>query len=148
MKIDMADFQAQINKAIDNFLYASVKAETAVERQLVESAILVENDAKLNINSVSGRLANSITHRIVREDGVMVAEVGTNVFYGPYVEFGTGIHAKDGNGRKEPWWYQNQDGDWIYTHGSRPYPFMNPALEKNLSQIESDIAAAIKGALG
>lgn len=148
MKIDMADFQAQIDKAIKEFQEAGIKAETAVERQLVESAIMVENDAKLNINSVSGRLANSITHRIVREDGVMVAEVGTNVFYGPYVEFGTGIYAKDGNGRKTPWSYQNQDGDWIYTHGSRPYPFMNPALEKNLSQIESDIAAAIKGALG
>ncbi len=122
MKIDMADFQAQIDKAIRDFQEAGVKAETAVERQLVESAIMVETDAKVFSPVDTGRLVNSITHRIVRDDGVLTAEVGTNVEYAPYQEFGTSK--------------------------MKAQPFLNPALDRNQSRIEADIAAAIKGALG
>ena len=147
--IDVKDFQKQIDDAIKEFQKASVKAETALEKQLIESAILVENDAKAYAsgNVDTGLLVNSITHRFKREDGQIVAEVGTNVFYAPYIEYGTGIYALNGQGRRGGWSYQDAKGNWHFTMGGRPYPFMTPALEQIRSRIDNDIAMAVKGAL-
>jgi phage gpG-like protein len=66
-----------------------------------KACLLVENDAKRNCPVDTGRLRQSITHRIEGSTGI----VGTNVEYAPYVEYGTGKHALGGNGRKTPWAY-------------------------------------------
>lgn len=56
--------------------------------------------------------------------------------YPIYIEYGTGIYAEGGNGRKTPWVWVGSDASvkWRGAHrtrGMRPQPFLRPALEEN-----------------
>ena len=52
------------------------------------------------------------------------------------VEYGTGLFAENGNGRKDvPWNYQDDKGEWHSTRGQKPQPFMRPALNENRTEI-------------
>lgn len=98
---------------------------------LNKACLLVENDAKRKCPVDTGQLRASITHEVEGQTGI----VGTNVEYAPYVEYGTGIHARDGNGRQTPWSYQRADGKWITTKGQKPQAFLEPALLENENEI-------------
>lgn len=109
---------------------------------LTKACLLVENEAKKNCQSSvkTGELRNSITHNVQDNVGV----IGTNIFYAPYVEFGTGIFAAEGNGRQDPWSYQDVEGNWYTTIGQNPQPFLEPALNDNIEEIKKIIADYVK----
>lgn len=44
----------------------------------------------------------------------------TDVLYAPYIEFGTGIFTENGKGRKKPWVYMDDDGEFHFTEGMKP----------------------------
>jgi HK97 gp10 family phage protein len=131
-----ADIKKQIDNSIQDFRRYNSKVFTKLDKVINDAALLVERDAKKlfkgrNDESVpdepprvdTGRLRASITHRLTSVIGkAAMAEVGTNVEYGPYLEFGT----SRSKGKK--------------------HPFMTPALEMNRAKIEKAIAEAIKGA--
>lgn len=75
----------------------------------------------------TGRLKNSINWAIKGDYGssgdVPLSNpedksvyIGTNVEYAMWHEFGTGIYAEEG-GRKTPWMFKDEDGNWHWTHG-------------------------------
>jgi HK97 gp10 family phage protein len=80
-----------------------------VARDLARRAVRVESAAKDNAsgrpgpNVITGRLRGSITWRLGADAEGLYADIGTNVEYAPYVEFGTS---------RAP-----------------AYPFLGPALE-------------------
>lgn len=120
-------------------------SEVDFEKAMKKACLLVENDAKRNCPVDTGRLRQSITHRIEGSTGI----VGTNVEYAPYVEYGTGKHALGGNGRKTPWAYTDQKtGELIWTAGSRPANdgrgFLTPALLDNEKLIINIFKKALK----
>ena len=100
---------------------------------LGKACAIVERDAKQNAPKVNGELRRSITSKV--ENGVGV--VFTPLFYAPYVEYGTGLFAKNGNGRQDvPWTYKDEkSGKWIVTSGMHPQPYLTPALEDNREEI-------------
>lgn len=99
---------------------------------LTKACLLVENDAKRKCPVDTGQLRASITHEVEGQTGI----VGTNVEYAPYVEYGTGIYARDGNGRQTPWAYQDREtGEWIWTKGQVAQPYLEPALLENENEI-------------
>jgi HK97 gp10 family phage protein len=132
----MDDIKRDIDKAIQDFRRYNAKAFTNVEKVINTAALVVERDAKKlfkgrDDDSIdgepprvdTGRLRASITHRLTSKTGkASYAEVGTNVEYGPYLEFGT----SRSKGKK--------------------HPFMTPALEMNRAAIEKSIAEAVKKA--
>lgn len=97
----------------------------------------VVNQAKLNLTANgsvdTGTLRNSITYRLNGDDEL---EVVVPVYYGVFVELGTGLFARDGNGRQTPWVYMGSDGKFYTTHGQQPKPFLQPAVDNNLPVIE------------
>ena len=99
--------------------------QSDIEKALNKSCLAVENEAKKQCPVDTGDLRNSITHEV--EDNV--GYVGTNKEYAPYVEYGTGIFASEGNGRDTPWSYQDDEGNWHTTIGQKPQPFLNPAAQ-------------------
>lgn len=85
----------------------------------------------------TGNLRGSITAEI--DENALVARVGTPVEYAPYIEFGTGEYAENGEGRKGGWFYE-YDGNKgekgkRFTRGSKPQPFLRPALLENKEKI-------------
>ena len=66
------------------------EAQNEIEQALVRCGLRVERDAKKGAPVDSGRLRNSITHRLIdSETDQPVVEVGTNVEYAKFVEQGT-----------------------------------------------------------
>ncbi len=111
-----------------------------VQEALNESCLLVENTAKENCPVDSGQLRNSITSNVSGETG----EVGTNVEYAPYVEYGTGVYNP---GRLTPWSYQDASGEWHTTTGQKPQPFLVPALDSNRDKILNIFKEKVKEGL-
>jgi len=127
------DIKAQVDRCIADFRAFNVKAENNIEKKILDSALVVEADAKRLFKgrddpSVkgepprvdTGRLRASITHRGTRGDHEFYAEVGTNVEYAQDVEEGT----------SRTW----------------PHPFLVPALAMNEEKIQEAIARAVQEA--
>lgn len=89
----------------------------------------------------TGALRRSITSKVEHGSDI-TGIVFTPLEYAPYVEYGTGIHAEKGGRTNVPWLYQRDDGEYRYTSGQHPKPFMKPALDES----RNEIIRLIKGA--
>ena len=100
---------------------------------LGKACTIVEREAKIKAPKVNGELRRSISSRV--ENGVGV--VFTPLLYAPYVEYGTGLFAEGGNGRKDvPWTYRDEKtGEWVVTSGIHPQPYLRPARDENREAI-------------
>lgn len=105
-------------------------------------AVIVKNDAKRRVPKRTSTLSRSIHFESKLTRTGAVAEVGTDVEYAKYVEFGTGIHAEGGIGRQTPWAYK-VNGRWYFTRGQRPQPYLRPALSENREAVVQEIRDAM-----
>lgn len=112
----------------------------AVEEKIATKAmqtalLLVQRSAKVKVangHSVTGRLMNSISKRIVAEGTGITGEVFTNVEYAPYLEYGTGTRGQES-------YIPPVDTDLTFSEdwvGHPAYPYMRPALEENKDKIK------------
>lgn len=116
-------------------------AGTAVKR----ACLIVEHEAKKNCPHGDGFLKSSITHSTTLNGDIAVGTVATNEEYAAYVEFGTGLYAEKGDGRKDvPWVYRDAAGNFYTTAGQHPQPFLRPALENSKEKIKSVFRRAIR----
>ena len=125
----------------DNSPEVLKKMEQAIEAGLTACAMTVHEQAVLLAKGIvdTGRLSDSITYKVGNktvgkglETEVKEGEaiIGTNVFYAPYIELGTGVYAKNGDGRKTPWTYFNERKNQFFTTiGYKPRPFLRPAFD-------------------
>lgn len=110
-----------------------------LEEALQKAVLKVEADSKRNCPVDDGILRGSIQSDVERENKDTISGyVGSNVDYAPYVHQGTGLYAKEGNGRKNvPWVYVDDKGHFHKTKGQKPQPFITDAIDKNKKYIES-----------
>jgi len=94
-----------------------------VEQALINSALMVERDAKINAPVDTGRLRASITH-VTSDFGTKnpAVDIGTNTDYAAAVEFGTSKQSAK--------------------------PFLFPAFNSNKQKILKELAKALKGGVG
>lgn len=128
-----------------------------------KACALVERDAKeyAYASRGEGDLMRSITSEVDIEGNEVVGTVFTPLEYAPYREYGTGLFAENGDGRKDVPWYihigygadditpeavkryhfpiaYGKNGEkFAVTSGSRPRPFLRPALQKNKEKVVS-----------
>lgn len=103
-----------------------------IAASMKKACALIEGEARKNAPKGSGELRRSIESKVDIEGKEVIGTVFTPLEYAPYVEFGTGLFAEGGNGRKDvPWYYQDDKGEWHSTSGMHPHPFMRPALQDN-----------------
>lgn len=133
---------------------------------------LVEGAAKYKAPKDTGALKRSITNRIEVIGNEVDGIVFTPIEYAPYIEYGTGIYAENGNGTSGYWVYVG-DKDYdpnrkksgkrytlqeakqivaimrskgleaYYTNGMHPQPFMRPALKENEQNIKKKLKEGI-----
>ncbi|MCP3741461.1 HK97-gp10 family putative phage morphogenesis protein [Rossellomorea sp. BNER] len=111
--------------AVDEFEKRVIKE---IKRIVKETAEMIVTNAKALAPVDDGSLRDSID--VVYTKGGLTAIISVGVSYGIYVEFGTGIYAIKGNGRKDPWVYFSKKlNRWVYTRGMTAQPFFFPALD-------------------
>lgn len=103
--------------------------QQAVARALEAIGLQAETHTKSEITKIglvdTGRLRNSIAHT-VQDD---TAYIGSNLEYALYHEVGTGIYYP--TGRKDPWVYQDEKGNFHKTRGVQPKHFLKNAISSH-----------------
>lgn len=126
MSIKFTDNSIQVLNAIDK----------AIINALEEASGEMESQVKMNTKVKTGKTKNSWQHKVDEKN--YVAYVGSNYENAIYEEFGTGIYAQKGNGRKDvPWTYQSEDGKWHRTSGKKPRKALQNAFKDLKPRIES-----------
>lgn len=116
--------------------------EQKINKALGKACAVVERTAKQKAAKDTGELRRSIESKVENLEGI----VFTPLEYAPYVEYGTGLFAEEGNGRKDvPWHYKDDKGNWHTTSGMHPQPFMRPALYENRELIKRILKEGITG---
>ena len=130
----------------------TIQKNEALEKGITKACLLVERSAKENLTGKSdtGNLKASITHEVIEENNDVVGIVGTNKFYAPFVEFGTGIFAFYNNGRTDvPWcYYDDEKNMFVRTSGQQPTLFLTNAYNTNVSKCKAIITKELHMKLG
>lgn len=94
----------------------------------------------------TGQLKSSWDYII--DEGKLKSTIGSPLENAIWTEFGTGEYALNGNGRKGGWKYEDEKGDWHFTHGKPPVRMMHKsftALKPNLiKRAEQTIGGGMK----
>lgn len=114
---------------------SSLYDANGVKNGMGKACATVEAAAKQKAPKDTGALRRSITSRVEADGMTIEGDIYTPLEYAPYVEYGTGLFAESGNGRKTPWGYKDDKDNWHYTHGQHPQPYMRPALNENREKI-------------
>lgn len=134
---DTSDVINKLDKMTENL-------SAGLYNALQEAGEVVRKDAVLNIRNNrsvdTGRLMGSITANVKGNS----AEIGTNVEYAPYVEFGTGAKGDKSvaHTTRKSWTYYS-GGQFFTTSGQPPKPFLVPALKDNRDKIKQLIRQAV-----
>lgn len=119
-------------QGLDKLIAKLNRLPDKMEDKMLDAAQFVEEVAKMKAPKDTGRLIGSIESKVERNGNTITGIVFTPVEYAPYQEFGTGLFAVNGDGRKTPWAYEDpKTGETVFTRGNRPHPFMGPALREN-----------------
>lgn len=116
----------------------SILLPEVIENAMAEACDIVTAEAVTNLMSSTdgdGQLAGSLHSEVGKENQNFYGVVYSNAEYAPYVHEGTGIYAKEGNGRKTPWVYRTLEGDFYTTRGQEPNPFLKDAFEKKRKDV-------------
>jgi len=132
---------AGLSKAAGSVLPAQTKTA------MTASLLLIEGDARRGVKRDTGRLQNSITHRISGGGGNLTGEVGPSVKYGLYVERGRRPGRPPPVSAVAAWARRHGVSPFLVARaigrkGVRPAPFLLPAYEKNKGRI-TDLFAKI-----
>lgn len=120
----------KIGDILDGFANKDFTASLTILGMDIEEA--AKRNVYQNHTVNTGDLARSIESRVSNNE----LTVETNLEYAPYIEYGTGIFAANGDGRKDvPWRYQTPNGEWHTTSGIEPHPFLYPAYLKYKYQV-------------
>lgn len=123
--IRFEDYSKQVIGAIDR----------EILNALEEVSGELEGQVKDNTKVDTGKTKNSWTHKV--DESKYEAYVGSNYENAIWEEFGTGIYAQNGNGRKDvPWVYQSEDGKWHRTKGKKPRKALQNAFKSMKNSIK------------
>lgn len=129
---------AQFEGHADEILSAMHEAAiTALEKVGIQA----EEYAKKLAPADTGRLRNSIAWKL--DTRAQEVYIGTNLYYAPYQELGTGQYYP--GGRKTPWAYQDEKGNWHWTRGNKAVPFLRPAVQDHKQTYKNIIEDTLKG---
>lgn len=113
----------------------------AVEIALEECGGRAEEYAKDLAPVDTGRLRNSIAHKV--DTAAQEVYIGTNLYYAPYQELGTGQYYP--GGRKTPWAYRDEKGNTHWTRGNEAVPFLRPAVQDHKQTYINVIEKKLQG---
>jgi hypothetical protein len=144
----------QLNQALRDIETWTETKKQAVKDAVNESAINIQGAAKLRLtqngNVDTGNLRANVIIEPASTDR-MVLKVGTHIKYGKYIEWGTGKFATHPSisGRQTPWVYPQSHGGqltgkMVFTHGSKPYPFLFPSAEEEKPNYITNVKEALK----
>ncbi|HDR7786450.1 TPA: hypothetical protein QCY15_000879 [Bacillus paranthracis] len=128
-----------------------VEQRTKVLEQvaMLAAANYVKGMVQTYSRSRSGDTKRSITAQTKMLGNQVVGVVGSNQDNVMYEEFGTGIYAEKGNGRKDKWvYFDKRTGKYYRTQGKKGTRALRNAGEQHKADIIRIIQQTMRGGLG
>lgn len=120
------------------------KIELEIYKALEEASGAVEAQVKQNQRVDTGQTKASWKHRVFVSKHE--AYIGSNYQNAIWEEYGTGIYALNGNGRKTPWVYTPDNGKTFYrTKGKKPLRPLYRAMRLLRPKIKKYFKERFKG---
>lgn len=118
---------------------ATLAIITKLGANMNKACLAVERSAKQKCPVDTGALRADIQSDVKVSEAAIIGRIGNTVGYAPYVHNGTGIYAKNGDGRKTPWFVPSSGvgkyaEGWI-TRGQKPHPYLEDARAENMGKI-------------
>ena len=127
----------------DNRPAVMSRLDQFVEKALTSAGMVLEANINPLIPVDTTALLISLKYEVDISKKTMY--IGVNEPYAIYVEFGTGVFAENGGGRKTPWWYKDEDGNWHRTIGQKPSRYMRGGYENARADVEKVVRQIFKG---
>lgn len=125
------------------------RTRTLEQIAMLAAANYVKGMAQTYSRSRSGDTKRSITAQTKMLGYQVVGVVGSNQDNAIYEEFGTGIYAEKGKGRKDKWTYfDKKTGKFYRTKGKQGTRALRNAGEMHKSDIQRIIQQTMRGGLG
>jgi HK97 gp10 family phage protein len=105
-----------------------------IEDVLEEESKKIRDLAKARVPVDSGKLKKSIKVKKIGSRLNVAFQIGSELEYALYVEYGTGKFAANGDGRQTPWVYY-KNGRFYFTHGMHPQPFLIPTFNDRKEEV-------------
>ncbi|MGB0978549.1 MAG: HK97 gp10 family phage protein [Croceimicrobium sp.] len=135
-----------LNNLSKKLRFAGKKIKVEVAQDLAEGALNIRNEALVKAPFKDNRLTGSIQIEKKRNNGLLW-QVGTNVSYAPYMEFGTGrLVSLDALLRAGlPASYAAQfKGKGVRQVNIQPRPFLFPAYNNEVPRLKKRIALTLE----
>lgn len=125
----------------------SAKVKAALDKSIIaffhEVGGEVASQAARRTRVDSGSLAGDWDYKI--DEGAKTVTIGNPQENAIWEEFGTGMYALKGDGRKTPWKYQHPKRGWVTTRGKTPTRALFNAWEACKGKVEKQLANVLKG---
>jgi phage gpG-like protein len=141
------DVKISGNQAIINRLRElSSQAVSVVADEVEATTMDIHRDAVARVPVDTGRLKGSLTPVVLKQGEKVTGEVGTNVEYAPYVEFGTGGKVNIPQGLETYAARFKGKGERQVNLPARPYLFNSffENVPKMMARIQKGIASIVK----
>lgn len=125
------------------------KMREAAYKSLFRGGYLIQGDARRLCPVNTGLLRSSIT--VEGNFSGLYVKIGTNLSYAAPVEFGSRPHTPPFAPIRD--WAEKKGlpagAIWqsIRQHGTKPHPYLKPALDKNIDKIKENLVASIAKAV-
>ena len=123
-----------------DFTSEYLKELQAKQLKLVtEGGYRIQAEMRMRCAHKTGKTIESIQVNAYAIDGGAESETGIagDSKVPIYLEYGTGIHAVNGDGRKTPWTYYDEETDQFFrTRGMKAQPFAQPGFDAAKPQID------------
>ncbi len=156
MKIEViVTGQDKLYNALKNF---NTKFMKRLQEEMKMLGAKIEGQAKINTtpNVNTGRLRSSITHRVKQKKDEVQVEVGSNVKYASYLEYGTKPHFPPVYSLSK--WVERKIrpkksdvmrityliAKKIAMSGTKAYPYLRPAIRSAYDNIDSILKKSLE----
>lgn len=132
-EVDFIDHSIEVNDQIKDNIIAA----------LYEAAGELTSQVQRNTRVDTGQLKGSWEY--VVDESELKATIGSPLQNAIWEEFGTGIQALNGDGRKTAWRYQDAKGEWHETTGKKGTRALYHACETTRPKINAMFESKFKG---
>lgn len=131
--VEFHDYSIRVKAEINDALIAA----------LHEASGEIVSQTARNTRVKTGQLKGSWTYNV--DESKLESTIGSPLENAIWEEFGTGVYALNGDGRKTAWSYQDEKGDWHTTTGKKGTRAFYNAFTSLKSSIISLFERKMKG---
>lgn len=126
----------------DNHLQVEEALKDCAVAFLYEALAELQSETARNTAVKTGQTKGS--WEVSVDEETLEGLIGSALENALWEELGTGEYALNNDGRKDGWAYQDENGNWHFTHGKKPRRMLWNAFEKLKPKIEKMAETKLK----